>query len=128
VVVGALAVAGAGFLPWGASGREERSSYALVGVVDRLDVLDGPAAVLARAWYLAPAAAAVVWLAAAAQRRALALAVAAVLAAAGVALALAVRASPLTARPGTCATIAGAAVVGAGLVLAAVERRRNRPT
>ena len=65
VVVGSLLVAGTGFLPWGASGRAERSSYAIVTIVDRLDILDGVAAALAPAWFLAPVAAAVVWTAAA---------------------------------------------------------------
>jgi hypothetical protein len=125
VVVGALLVAGGGFLPWGASGRAERHSYALVGVVDRLDVLDGAAAFAARSWYLAPLVAAGVWTAAALGRRTLAHGLAAALAVGGTMLALAVRASPLLDRPGPYATIAGAGVVGVGLLLALAERGRN---
>ena len=125
VVAGSLAVAASGFLPWGASGRRERSSYELVGVVDRLDVLDGTAAAAVTAWYLAPVLAAVVWLTAATGRHGVARAVAAVLAAGGAALAVAVRRSPLLDRPGTYATIAAAGVVGLGLVLAFVERRAS---
>ena len=121
-MAGSLAVAGFGFLPWGASGRRERSSYELVGVVDRLGVLDGAAAAAVTAWYLAPVLAVVVWLAAATGRHAAARGVAAVLAAGGAVLAVAVRRSPLLDRPGTCATIAAAGVVGLGLVLALVER------
>jgi hypothetical protein len=124
-VAGSLAVAAAGFLPWGASGRRERSSYELVGVVDRLDVLDGAAAAATKAWYLAPVLAAVVWLAAATGRPAVARVAAAVLAAGGAALAVAVRRSPLLDRAGTYATIAAAGVVGLGLVLAFVERGRE---
>ena len=117
-------MAGTGFLPWAASGRAERSSYAILALVDRLDILDGAPAALARLWYLAPVVAAGVWTAAALGHRALARALAAVLAAGGVALAVAVRRSPLVDRPGTYATIAAAGVVGVGLVLAVVERGR----
>lgn len=120
-------MAGSGFLPWGASGRAERTSFALVGVADRIGVLDGAGAVLARAWYLAPAVAAGVWLAAALGRPAVARALAAVLAAGGVALAVVVRRSPVLDRPGPCVTIAAAAVVGVGLVLALGERE-ERPS
>lgn len=126
MVVGSLLVAAAGFLPWGASGRRDRSSYALVGVADRLGVLDGAAATAARAWYLAPAVAAAVWLAAALGRPAIARLLAAGLAAGGVALAIAVRRSPVLGRPGPYATIAAAAVVGVGLVLALWEREERR--
>jgi hypothetical protein len=78
-----------------------------------------------KAWYLAPFLAAAVWLAAAVGRPAVARAVAAVLAVGGTALAVAVRRSPLVDRVGTCATILAAAVVGLGLALASVERRRT---
>ena len=118
-------MAGAGFLPWGASGRRERSSYALVAVVGRLDILGDPWAALTKAWYLAPLAAAAVWLAAALGRPAVARALAAVLAVGATALAVAVRRSPLVDRVGTCATILAAGVVGLGLVLAVVERGRT---
>jgi hypothetical protein len=118
-------VAGAGFLPWGASGQAERSSYELIGVVERLDVLDGLAAAVSQAWYLAPLAAAAVWLAAALGRIGLAQAIAGVLAACGAALAVAVVRSPLLDRAGPYVTIAAALVVALGLVLAAVERRRQ---
>lgn len=111
-------MAAAGFLPWGASGRAERSSYALVGIADRLGVLDGAVAGLARAWYLAPVVAAGVWTAAASGRHVLARSLAGMLAAGGVVLAVAVRRSPLLSRPGPCVTIAAAAVVGVGLLLA----------
>lgn len=125
MVVGSLLVAGCGFLPWGASGRRERSSYALLAVVDRLDILDGPAAPLARLWYLAPVAAAVVWLAVALGRPAVARVVAAVLAGGGTVLAVVVRRSVLVDRVGTCATIVASGLVVLGLVLAAVDQRRR---
>lgn len=118
-------MAAAGFLPWGRSGRRDRSSYELVAVADRLDVVSGTAATAARLWYAAPAAAAVVWLAAVTGRRGVALAVGGVLAAAGIALAVAVRRSPLVARPGVPVTLVSAGVVGIGVVLALVEGRRR---
>jgi len=127
-VTGSVGVAAAGFLPWGASGRAERSSYALVGVVDRLEVLDGAEATLIRIWYLAPIAAATVWLAAALGRRGVAAGVAAPLALTGVVFAEAVRRSPLLGRPGPYATMAAAAVALAGVALTLIERGRSDRT
>lgn len=126
-VGGSIGVAAAGFLPWGASGRAERSSYALVGVVDRLGVLRGADAVLIRVWYLAPVAAAAAWLAAALGRRRLAAGIAAGLALTGVAFAEAVRRSPLLGRPGPYATMGAAAVALAGVALTLIERGRPTP-
>jgi len=51
---GVLLVAGT-FLPWLHSGSTSRSSYALIGLVDRLDVApDGPATTLIGAWPFVP--------------------------------------------------------------------------
>jgi hypothetical protein len=51
---GVLLLAGT-FLPWLHSGSTSRSSYALIGLVDRLDVApDGPAATLIGAWPFVP--------------------------------------------------------------------------
>lgn len=125
VVVGALIVVVGGFLPWGASGRAERNSYALVGVADRLEVVDGVAAGVARLWYLSPLVAAAVWLAASLGRHRTAALLAGVLGAGGLALAVAVRASPVLDRPGVYVTICGVGVIAVGLVLAVAERGRN---
>ena len=47
-----LIIAGS-FLPWVVSGSVRRSSYAVVGIIDRLGVMDdGPIGVLVRAWPL----------------------------------------------------------------------------
>lgn len=125
MVVGTLCVAAAGFLPWGASGRRERSSYELIGVLDRLEVLDGAAAAGARAWYLAPLVAGATLLAAGLGRVALTRVLAAAVAAGGAALALATKRSPLLDRAGTSVTLVAAGVVGVGLVLALVQRGRT---
>lgn len=127
VVAGSVGIAAAGFLPWGASGRAERSSYALVAVVDRLEVLEGAQANLLRAWYLAPVAAGLVWLAAALGRHGIAHGVGGGLALVAIAFAEAVRRSPLLERSGPYATMAAAVVVMTGAALALVERRR-KPT
>ncbi|MGH9137331.1 MAG: hypothetical protein ACRD0G_09840, partial [Acidimicrobiales bacterium] len=58
VVGGAVGVAVAAFLPWGGSGRADRTSFELVSLARRLDVLDGAAASLAPAWYAVPLVAA----------------------------------------------------------------------
>jgi hypothetical protein len=51
---GVLLLAGT-FLPWLHSGTTTRSSYALIGLVDRLDIApEGPAAGLIRAWPFVP--------------------------------------------------------------------------
>jgi hypothetical protein len=51
---GVLLLAGT-FLPWLHSGSTSRSSYALIGLVDRLDIApDGPAASLIAAWPFVP--------------------------------------------------------------------------
>ena len=126
VVLGTLFVAFAGFLPWGASGRRSRSSYELIAVLDRLEVLDGAGAVAAKAWYLAPLLAGATVLAAAFDRRALAHGLAALVAAGGATLAVLTRRSPLLDRFGTSVTLVAAGVVGVGWVLALVQRGRTR--
>jgi hypothetical protein len=128
VVVGALSVVVSAFLPWVRSGRVDRSSFALVAVVDRLGVLDGSAATAARGWYAVPALGGVVLLAAATRRDRLAVAVGTLVALAGVGFAVAVHRSPLTPRPGASVTIGGAAVVGAGLVIGLVAGRGGART
>jgi hypothetical protein len=51
---GVLLLAGT-FLPWLHSGSTSRSSYALIGLVDRLDIAsDGPATTLIGAWPFVP--------------------------------------------------------------------------
>jgi len=126
VVLGTLFVTFAGFLPWGASGRRERTSFELIAVLDRLEVLDGAGAAAAKAWYLAPFLAGATLVAAALGRRALAHVLAAVVAGGGATLAVLTRRSALLDRFGTSVTLIAAGVVGVGLVLALVQRGRTR--
>jgi hypothetical protein len=125
VVGGCLCVAIGAFLPWARSGRVDRTSFGLVAAAQRLGVLDQPAAALAKAWFAVPAAAAVVWLAAALRRDRLARVLGTVVALAGVALAVAVRQSPLAPRVGGSVTIGGAGAVAVGLLLGLVPHRNR---
>jgi hypothetical protein len=111
VTVPALIVLLGSALPWGGSGREDRSSFELVQVADRLDVLEGAAAVVARAWLLLPFAVAVIAIAGVTGRRRLAAVLGTVVAVLAVGLALAVLRSPLLARVGVPVTMVGAALL-----------------
>lgn len=109
VVVGTL-------LPWGASGRAERSSYELVAVLTRLEVVDGWPAVLLRAWYLLPLLAAATVVAVLAGRRGPARLLGTATGVAVVGMAAALSRSPLSPRPGVCVTIVGTVLVGGGVL------------
>jgi hypothetical protein len=131
VVAGSLIVLTGAFLPWGRSGSIDRSSFELVRLARRLDVLDGAAATGARLWLAAPLLVAAVVVAALAGRGTLAVGLGTLVAAAGVGLAIAVHQSPLVPRPGLHVTMGGAAVTAAGGLLRAVplaRARRPRPT
>jgi hypothetical protein len=125
VVAGTIGLVIAAFLPWGGSGRVDRSSFAIVSAAERLDLLDGPAQSLSRGWYLVPLLGAAVWLAAATGRTRLARVLGTIVAVAGVLLSIAVHRSPLLPRVGPSATIGAAVVVGLGLVLGLAPRRRR---
>ncbi len=104
------------FLPWGASGRAERTSWELLRSAERLDVLHGFGQEAgAVAWYFAPVAVAVIWLGAVWRRPLLVAVLGIAVGGLGIALAMAVRASPLQPEVGASATIAagGLAVVSA---------------
>lgn len=109
VVIGTL-------LPWGASGRAERSSYELVAVVTRLNVLNGPVAALAPLWYFVPLVAAGALVAELGGRPSLARGLGAVMGAAAVGLAGAVLRSPLSLRSGVCVTMVGTVLLGGGVL------------
>ena len=128
VLAGVAVIVVAAFLPWGGSGTTERSSFEIVAIADRLDVVDEPLRSVARAWYAAPLVGAAAALAAATRRRALAEVAGTVVAAGGVALAVAVARSPLRALPGICVTIVGASMVVAGLVVGRFDRSRKERT
>ncbi len=104
------------FLPWGASGRAERSSYELVAVLSRLEVVDGWLADLATAWYFLPLLAAGAFVAVLSGRRGLARLLGTTTGVAVVGMAMAVNRSPLTHRPGVCVTIVGTVLLGGGVL------------
>lgn len=115
VAVGSVAVVAGSALPWGRSGRADRSGFELVRLARRLDVLDGAVAGVARLWLLAPLVLAVVLAAtvlAPTRRRAVgAIALGTVLAGAGLLLVVVVHRSPLVPRFGLHVTTAGAVTV-----------------
>lgn len=117
-MLGAALVVGGAALPWGGSGRNDRSGYELARLARRLDVLDGVPAGAARLWGLAPFVLALAVVAAGARRSGVAVALALALAAGGGALVLAVHRSPLLPRWGLHVTTVGAALV----VLSALVR------
>ena len=125
-------VVAAAFLPWAASGRAERSSFALFRVADHLDLLpEGWLATLARLWPLVPFAAACAAAAVALGRPRVAGVLALALGAAVVAAAVLVVRSPLPPRVGTwLAMVAGvgAALAGAVAVVGPGLRPAGRPT
>lgn len=100
-------------IPWGGSGRVDRSGFELAALAGRLDLLDGPLATVARVWVLAPLVLALAVVLRPA-RTALATVLATALAAAGGTLALVVLRSPLDPRPGLAVTLAGTALVALG--------------
>lgn len=104
------------FLPWGASGRAERSSYELVAVLARLEVLDGWVADLATTWYFLPLVAGATLAALLAGRRRLARILGTATGVAVVGMAVAVTRSPLSPRPGMCVTIIGTVLLGGGVL------------
>ncbi|MEJ7846052.1 MAG: hypothetical protein WKF93_10435 [Acidimicrobiales bacterium] len=117
LLVAGVAVAVVGtFLPWGASGRAERSSYELVAVLSRLEVVDGWRADLATAWYFLPLLAAAALVAVLAGRRPLARILGTAMGVAVVGMAVAVTRSPLSPRPGMCVTIIGTVLLGGGVL------------
>lgn len=115
-------------LPWGRSGRVDRSGFDLVRLARRFDVLDGAAAGVARLWLVAPVALAVVVVATGARRAGVAVALGTALAVGGLILVVAVHRSPLAPRPGLHVTTAGAAVVLASALWSTARRlaRRDR--
>jgi hypothetical protein len=126
VVVPVLIVLVGAILPWGRSGEVDRSSFELVRLARRLDVLDGGAAAVARVWLVAPLVVAVVVAAGVTGRRALAVVTGTALVVVAVALVAATYRSPLLPRYGLHVTMVGAgALVIAGLSAVGARRRRT---
>jgi hypothetical protein len=119
VTVPALIVLIGAALPWGRSGEEDRSSFELIQVARRLDVLEGPAATIAWTWLVLPLLVAGIAVAGTHGRRRLALGVGTGVAVAAVLLVVAVHRSPLLPRYGLHVTLAGVvvlAVAGVGAI------------
>ena len=122
VVVGSLIVVGGGLLPWGGSGRVDRSSFEIVRVASRNDLLPDGLAGPAKVWLLAPVALAVVLVGAGYRRRRLVVGLGTVLAAVGVVLVVSVWRSPMQPRFGLSVSLAGALLAGADAIRHAVRR------
>ncbi|HUF33115.1 MAG TPA: hypothetical protein VMN58_07905 [Acidimicrobiales bacterium] len=106
---GAVGVVVGSFLPYARSGAATRTSYELVGVAERLELVTGPAATLARGWYLVPLVAAAAWLAAALGKRVILVTSCVILGTAALALGVLLNRSPLGADVGVyLASLAGA--------------------
>jgi hypothetical protein len=121
-LVGAVGVLGASFLPWVRSGGAHRTSYELVRAAERLDVVSGRAALVARAWYLLPLVVAAACLAASLGRLRVSLALSAVAGAAATLLAALVGRSPLTTEVGWTTTLPAAALVLVGVSCSLINR------
>ncbi len=110
VAVGALTVVVGGALPWGGSGRRDRSSFEVVQFASRNGYLEGMAAA-GRLWLLAPMVVAVVLVATGLRWTRTAMAAGTVLALSAVGLAIALERSPLVPRFGVRITMLGVGVV-----------------
>lgn len=125
VVAAALIVLLGAALPWGRSGRVDRSSFELVRLARRLDVLEGATATLAKLWLTAPMAVAAVTVAALSGRRRLAFTLGTVVVVAAVALAIVVHRSPVLPRYGLYVTMGGAGVLISAVALQVFARMRT---
>lgn len=113
----------ASFLPWGRSGQTSRSSYQLVGVADRLDVLDGSARTAAMAWFVLPVLVGLVWLARSVDRHGTAATLSALTGLLSVVAAALIERSPLAVEHGaTLAKWTGAVAVAAAIAHLSTRR------
>lgn len=127
VVAGSLIVVLGGLLPWGGSGRVDRSSYEIVRIAGRNDLLPDGIAGPVKLWLLAPLLLAVVLVAAAYRRRGLVVGLGTALALAGVALVVSVWRSPMQPRFGLTVSLVGALLTGADAIRQAVRRTAADP-
>jgi hypothetical protein len=112
---GAALVAVAAFLPWGGSGRVDRSSYQLARVADRLGIVGARwQHVLLVAWVLVPLVAALALLSAALARPVPVLVLVPFVAAIGIVATVVVARSPVAVRHGAWLALAGCACGLAG--------------
>ncbi|MGD9703099.1 MAG: hypothetical protein AB7Q42_15625 [Acidimicrobiia bacterium] len=112
LTIGAAAVLLGTFLPWWRSGTRDRTSYQLLGLIDRLEFApDGPAATAVRWWPTVPILLVVAVLAVWWQRWLVASLVASIGAVYALTFAIVIRAAPGRALVGTVVTIVGAVVL-----------------
>jgi hypothetical protein len=112
MTIGAAAVLLGTFMPWLRSGTRGRTSYQLLGLVDRLEFApDGPAAAAVRWWPIVPLLLVVAVIAAWWDRWYIASVAAAVAGCYALVFALVIRAAPGRALAGTLVTIVGAVVL-----------------
>jgi hypothetical protein len=127
---GAAVVAVAAFLPWGGSGRVDRSSYQLARVADRLGIVGARwQHVLLVAWVLVPLVAALALLSAALARPVPVLVLVPFVAAIGIVATVIVARSPVAVRHGAWLALAGCGCGLAGctwLATALAGGRRHR--
>jgi hypothetical protein len=118
-VGGAVGVVVGSFLPFARSGSATRTSYEVVRAAERLEVVTGSLATLAKGWYLAPLLAATAWLAAALGRRVTVIASCVILSIAALALGASLTSSPLRADVGVhIASLSGAvSLLGAAILV-----------
>jgi hypothetical protein len=125
VVLG-LAATATTFLDWGRSGRRWRTSYELVDVADRAGVLPSDLAGVASLWYLVPALAGALLLAAALRRPLVAGILATTLGAlVGTGSVLVVRSPLVTAHAVTAAVVLGAGTALMGAVVLVTARKES---
>jgi hypothetical protein len=100
----------ASFFPWARSGQTSRTSYELVGVAVRLEVLPDGAARVAPVWYALPALLGAAWLTAATGRQRAATTLTGIVALLSVVAAQLTRTSPLAAEAGASVALGSGAL------------------
>jgi hypothetical protein len=125
---GAALVAVAAFLPWGGSGRVDRSSYQLARLADRLGIVGARwQHVLLVVWVLVPLVAALALLSAALARPVPVLVLVPFVAAIGIVAAVVVARSPVAVRHGVWLSLAGCGCGLAGSTWLAPAHAGGRP-
>ncbi len=119
---GAVVVTIAAFLPWISTGTTWRSSFGLVRGLELIGYVHGSTAWLLDAWYLVPAMAAGIWLAAFTGQRRVLVVLGSVLVLLVLAVAGTVALAPVRTGIGPWLALAGAAAALAGIVMTVRER------
>ena len=120
VTIGAAGVLVGTFMPWWRSGTRGRTSYQLLGLIDRLEFApDGPGATAVRWWPIVPLLLVVAVIAAWSERWFIASVAAAVASIYALVFAIVIRAAPGRALAGTVVTIVGAIVLLVAAISAA---------